>query len=197
MLQTIYRYSGIWILLITGFFYVLSFSLSPIENVKNIRKLNTILDNVNDGVINKDLEDTTQPKTESSTSIPEPEKIQKKNITKLEKEEINPKTIIKEDRPIIEKKDFPFIIGVDLVPIDRTPLWYKVKEQDGVVITKIYDGSIASKLDLKVDDVILEVDDQRFYLSKGTFISLIRDKEQVKFKIWRDGNRGYLNVPIK
>ena len=197
MFQTIYRNLGIGVLFITGFFYVLSFSLSPIANVEDMRELNTILDNVNDEVINRDSEYTTQPETESDTGIPESEKIQKKSITKLEEEEVDSKTIIKEDKPIPKEKGFPFIIGVDLVSIDRTPLWYKVKEQDGVVITKIYDGSIASKLDLKVDDVILEVDDQRFYLSKGTFISLIRNKEQVKFKIWRDGNRGYLNVPIK
>ena len=133
----------------------------------------------------------------------QPPKSQFKNKTNInikKPQTIKPKEKPQSIRPYKKPKPiykYQHIIGVDIIPLDRTPLWTKVREQDGVLVTKVYVGSPADRAGLRVDDVILLVDNQRFYLNKWTFESLIEGRRKVKLKIWRNKERKSLNVDIR
>ena len=129
----------------------------------------------------------------------------KANINIKKPQTIKPQTIkpTKKSRYIrpFAKPDpiykYQHIIGVDIVPLDNTPLWFKVREKDGVLVRKIFVGGPADRAGLRVDDVILLVDNKKFYLNIWMFQSLIEGKRKVKLKIWRNKEIKNLNVDIR
>tara|TARA_B100001093_G_C26571620_1_gene903200 strand:+ start:261 stop:782 length:522 start_codon:yes stop_codon:yes gene_type:complete len=141
----------------------------------------------------KDINVTPQKNLDTKPKIVAP----KKAPSNVKPEIIEPNNEIKKPKPTTQKeKNIPFIIGVDVVPLSHTQLFYKIKEQGGFVITKIYKGTPASKSGLKVNDVILLVDNQKTYEQKSMLKSLIKGKRRIELKIWRGGERKYLNVTI-
>jgi S1-C subfamily serine protease len=142
----------------------------------------------------KDINVTPQKNLDTKPKIVAP----KKSPSNVKPEIIlEPNNEIKKSQPTIQKeKNIPFIIGIDVVPLSHTPLFYKIKEQGGFIITKIYKGTPASKSGLKVNDVILLVDNQKTYEMKSMLKSLIKGKRRIELKIWRGGERKYLNVTI-
>ena len=141
----------------------------------------------------KDINVTPQKNLDTKPKIVAP----KKAPPNVKPEIIEPNNEIKKSQPAMQQeKNLPFIIGVDVIPLSHTQLFYKIKEQGGFVITKIYKETPASKSGLKVNDVILLIDNQKTYEMKSMLKSLIKDKRSIELKIWRDGERKYLNVTI-
>ncbi len=138
----------------------------------------------------------SQFKNKTNINIKKPQTIKPKEKPQT----IKPTKKSTDIRPYIKPEPiykYQHIIGVDIIPLDNTPLWTKVREQDGVLVTKVFVGGPADRAGLRVDDVILLVDNQRFYLNKSMFESLIEGKRKVKLKIWRNKERKSLNVDIR
>ena len=170
------------------FFLVLS---ELIESPKQTPKNNINVTPLEDLEIYRKIDEDVVPK-KTPEIILEPN-----NKITVDPNDINLRPLPKKAQPSIqEEKNIPFIIGIDVVPLSHTPLFYKIKEQDGFVITKIYKGTPASESGLKVNDVILLVDNQKTYEMKHMLKEFMKDKRSIELKIWSGGERKYLNVTI-
>jgi membrane-associated protease RseP (regulator of RpoE activity) len=89
------------------------------------------------------------------------------------------------------------VIGRDVDPVDLQS--FKLKELSGVIITQIKNNSPASKVDLKVNDVILEYDHQRL-VSMRALRRMVDETpldRNISLLISRDGSTREVKVTVE